>query len=90
MLGLQLTPPQRRREQNRAAQRAFRARKEKYTRDLENDYGNLVGRYNELVQLLRDVNVNQSGTVSPQELSNDQQQEGGEKHKIEKCRCQSL
>jgi len=43
----------RRRERNRTSQRAFRARKEKYTQDLERHYIELRQRYETLVVLLR-------------------------------------
>jgi hypothetical protein len=44
---------QRRRERNRASQRAFRARKEKYIRDFEDRYVELRQRYDGLLQLLQ-------------------------------------
>lgn len=43
----------RRRERNRTSQRAFRARKEKYTHDLERHYIDLRHRYETLVVLVR-------------------------------------
>ena len=43
-----LTITQRRRAQNRAAQRAFRERKEKHARDLEVQLGALTDKYNKL------------------------------------------
>jgi len=49
-----------------------------------------MGRYNELVQLLRDGSVDQSGTVTPQELIKEERQEGGGGSVKEKCRCMSL
>jgi hypothetical protein len=48
-------PFHRRRERNRTSQRAFRARKEKYTQDLERHYIDLRQRYETLVVLLRKV-----------------------------------
>jgi deoxyadenosine/deoxycytidine kinase len=44
---------QRRRERNRASQRAFRARKEKYIQDLQDRYIKLQQRYDGLLQLLQ-------------------------------------
>jgi hypothetical protein len=49
-----------------------------------------MGRYNELVQLLRDGNADRSGTVIPQELIKEERQEGGGESVKEKCRCMSL
>jgi AP-1-like factor len=46
--GLQLTYQQRRRAQNRAAQRAFRERKEKHARDLEAQLSVLTDKYTKL------------------------------------------
>lgn len=43
---------QRRREKNRVSQRAFRARKEKYTRDLEKQYRDLREKYDRLMQIV--------------------------------------
>jgi AP-1-like factor len=45
---LVLTDSQRRRAQNRAAQRAFRERKEKHARDLEAQLSVLTDKYNKL------------------------------------------
>jgi hypothetical protein len=47
--------PQRRRERNRTSQRAFRARKEKYTHDLERHFVVLRHRYETLVALFRQL-----------------------------------
>jgi AP-1-like transcription factor len=47
-LQTQLTHPQRRRAQNRAAQRAFRERKEKHARDLEVQLNELTTKYRSL------------------------------------------
>jgi AP-1-like factor len=48
MRGLKLTYGQRRRAQNRAAQRAFRERKEKHARDLEAQLSILNDKYTKL------------------------------------------
>jgi seryl-tRNA synthetase len=48
MCGLNLTYGQRRRAQNRAAQRAFRERKEKHARDLEAQLSILNDKYTKL------------------------------------------
>ena len=46
---------QRRRERNRTSQRAFRARKEQYTKDLEWHYVNLRQRHEALVGVMRTI-----------------------------------
>ena len=53
-------PLQRRRAQNRASQRAFRDRKEKHMRDLEQRLGELEGRHNDLTQSYESLQVEYS------------------------------
>lgn len=50
-------PPQRRRAQNRAAQRAFRERKEKHARDLEVQLSVLTEKYNKLEMSHSELNA---------------------------------
>jgi AP-1-like factor len=52
-----LTELQRRRAQNRAAQRAFRERKEKHARDLETQLSALTDKYNKLEASHSDLNA---------------------------------
>ena len=52
-----LTHAQRRRAQNRAAQRAFRERKEKHARDLEAQLSVLTEKYNKLEASYSDLNA---------------------------------
>lgn len=49
--------PQRRRAQNRAAQRAFRERKEKHARDLEAQLAVLTDKYNKLESSHSELNA---------------------------------
>ncbi|RFU31541.1 hypothetical protein B7463_g4836, partial [Scytalidium lignicola] len=59
----------RRREKNRVSQRAFRARKEKYTRDLEKQYRDLREKYERLMQIIVPLsNTKLYGEVNIQEL----------------------
>jgi AP-1-like factor len=51
---------QRRRAQNRASQRAFRDRKEKHMRDLEQRLGELEGRHNDLSRSYESLQVEYS------------------------------
>jgi seryl-tRNA synthetase len=52
-----LTCTQRRRAQNRAAQRAFRERKEKHARDLEAQLAQLTDKYNKLESSHTELNA---------------------------------
>ncbi|KAH8805810.1 hypothetical protein F5884DRAFT_755366 [Xylogone sp. PMI_703] len=59
----------RRREKNRVSQRAFRARKEKYTRDLEKQYRDLREKYDRLMQIIVPLsNTKLYGEINLQEL----------------------